>query len=51
MHLGERTGTLDHKPMRVTNWGGGCAGGTSVTADGKKLIFQQMDGACLDLCY
>jgi WD40-like Beta Propeller Repeat len=38
-HLDERTGTLDHKPTRLTNWGAGCAGGTSVTADGKKLIF------------
>jgi eukaryotic-like serine/threonine-protein kinase len=40
-HLDERTGTLDHKPTRLTNWGGGCAGGTSVTADGKKLIFNR----------
>jgi Tol biopolymer transport system component len=40
-HLDERTGILDHKPTRLTNWGGGCAGGTSVTADGKKLIFNK----------
>jgi serine/threonine protein kinase/Tol biopolymer transport system component len=40
-HLDERTGTLDHKPTRLTNWGAGCAGGTSVTADGKKLIFNK----------
>ena len=38
-HLDERTGVLDHKPTRLTNWGAGCAGGTIVTADGKKLIF------------
>jgi Tol biopolymer transport system component len=41
MHLDERTGTLDHKPTRLTNWGAGCAGGTSVTADGRKLIFNK----------
>jgi eukaryotic-like serine/threonine-protein kinase len=40
-HLDERTGSLDHKPVRLTNWGAGCAGGTSVTADGKKLIFNK----------
>jgi Tol biopolymer transport system component len=40
-HLDERTGTLDHKPVRLTNWGAGCAGATSVTADGKKLIFNK----------
>ena len=40
-HLDERTGILDHKPTRLTNWGAGCAGGTSVTADGKKLIFDK----------
>ena len=40
MRLDERTGTLDNKPTRLTNWGGGgCMGSTSVTADGKKLIF------------
>jgi Tol biopolymer transport system component len=41
MMLDERTGTLDNKPTRLTNWGGGCMGGTSVTADGKKLIFNK----------
>jgi len=41
MRLDERTGTLDNKPTRLTNWGGGCMGGTSVTADGKKLIFNK----------
>ena len=39
--LDERTGALDQKPTRLTNWGGGCAGGTSVTADGKKLVFNK----------
>ena len=39
--LDERTGALDHKPVRLTNWGAGCAGSTSVTADGKKLIFNK----------
>jgi serine/threonine protein kinase/dipeptidyl aminopeptidase/acylaminoacyl peptidase len=41
MRLDERTGTLDNKPTRLTNWGGGCMGGPSVTADGKKLIFNK----------
>jgi len=41
MRLDERTGTLDNKPTRLTNWGEGCMGGTSVTADGKKLIFNR----------
>jgi Tol biopolymer transport system component len=41
MRLDERTGTLDNKPTRLTNWGGGCMQGTSVTADGKKLIFDK----------
>ena len=41
MRLDERTGTLDAKPTRLTNLGGGCMRGTSVTADGKKLIFNK----------
>jgi serine/threonine protein kinase len=41
MRLDERTGTLDNKPTRLTNWGGGCMGGTSVTADGEKMIFNK----------
>jgi Tol biopolymer transport system component/DNA-binding winged helix-turn-helix (wHTH) protein len=46
MRLDERTGTLDNKPTRLTNWGGGCMGGTSVTADGKKLIFNEWKMYC-----
>src|SRR6516165_3855266 len=41
MRLDERTGTVDNKPTRLTNWGEGCMGSTSVTADGKKLIFNK----------
>jgi len=46
MRLDERTGTLDNKPTRLTNWGGGCLseramGRASVTADGKKLVFNK----------
>jgi Tol biopolymer transport system component/DNA-binding winged helix-turn-helix (wHTH) protein len=47
MRLDERTGALDHKPTQLTNWGGGCLaferamGGASVTADGKKLVFNK----------
>jgi serine/threonine protein kinase len=34
------------KPSRVTNWAGFCLGGaqTSVTADGKRLAFQELNG-------
>ena len=39
MGLDERTGTPAGKPTRLTNLGGSCMGGTSVTADGKKLVF------------
>jgi Tol biopolymer transport system component len=39
MPLDERTGTPTEKAKRLTNWGGFCPLGTSVTADGKKLAF------------
>jgi eukaryotic-like serine/threonine-protein kinase len=39
MPLDERSGTPTEKPKRLTNWGGFCPLGTSVTADGKKLAF------------
>jgi serine/threonine protein kinase len=39
MPLDEQTGTPTEKPKRLTNWGGFCPLGTSVTADGKKLAF------------
>jgi serine/threonine protein kinase len=39
MPLDERTGAPTEKPKRLTNWGGTCPVGTSVTADGKKLTF------------
>jgi Tol biopolymer transport system component len=41
MRLDERTGTLDNKPTRLTNWGEGCMEGANVTADGNKLIFNK----------
>jgi DNA-binding winged helix-turn-helix (wHTH) protein/Tol biopolymer transport system component len=37
--LDERTGVPLDKPKRLTNWGGTCPIGTSMTADGKKLAF------------
>jgi DNA-binding winged helix-turn-helix (wHTH) protein/Tol biopolymer transport system component len=37
--LDERTGGYTENPKRLTNWGGTCPIGTSVTADGKKLSF------------
>jgi len=37
--LDERTGNRAGKPARLTNLGESCMGGTSVTADGKKLVF------------
>ena len=44
MPLDERTGTPTEKAKRLTNWGGFCALGTSVTADGKKLAFLKWMG-------
>jgi DNA-binding winged helix-turn-helix (wHTH) protein/Tol biopolymer transport system component len=37
--LDERTGAPTDKPKRLTNWGGTCPIGTSITADGRKLAF------------
>ncbi len=37
--LDERTGIPVNEPKQLTNWGGFCPVGTSVTADGKKLAF------------
>jgi eukaryotic-like serine/threonine-protein kinase len=42
--LDERTGAATDKPSRLTNWGGACPFGTSVTADGKKLTFLKWVG-------
>jgi eukaryotic-like serine/threonine-protein kinase len=39
-----RTGEVIVKPRRITNWAGFCMDPTSVTADGKKLVFLQMAG-------
>jgi serine/threonine protein kinase len=39
MPLDEQTGTPTEKAKRLTNWGGFCPVGTSVTEDGKKLAF------------
>jgi eukaryotic-like serine/threonine-protein kinase len=41
MHLDEKTGVLDKKPMRLTNWAGGCMDGISGTADGNKVAFKK----------
>ena len=37
----ERTGVLAGKPTRLTNLGESCMDNTSVTADGKKLVFKK----------
>jgi eukaryotic-like serine/threonine-protein kinase len=39
MPLDKRTGAPTDGPKRLTNWGGICPIGTSVTADGRKLAF------------
>ena len=44
MPLDERTGAPTAKPKRLTNWGGFCPLGTSVTQDGKKLTFLKWIG-------
>jgi serine/threonine protein kinase len=44
MPLDERTGKPTEKAKRLTNWGGFCPLGTSVTADGKKLAFLKWMG-------
>jgi serine/threonine protein kinase len=46
MRIDSRTGKPVEKPRRLTNWAGFCLGGgkTSVTADGKRLAFQELIG-------
>jgi eukaryotic-like serine/threonine-protein kinase len=44
MPLDEQTGTPTERAKRLTNWGGFCPLGTSVTADGKKLAFLKWMG-------
>jgi len=44
MPLDERTGAPTDKAKRLTNWGGFCPFGTSVTADGRKLAFLKWMG-------
>ncbi len=44
MPLDERTGAPTDKPKRLTNWGGFCPLGASVTADGRKLTFLKWIG-------
>lgn len=44
MPLDERTGAPTDKPKRLTNWGGFCPLGTSVTEDGRKLAFLKWMG-------
>jgi eukaryotic-like serine/threonine-protein kinase len=43
MRIDQRAAKPIEKPRRLTNWGGFCLGGTStsVTADGKRLAFQE----------
>jgi eukaryotic-like serine/threonine-protein kinase len=36
-----RTGKATDSPRRLTNWGGFCLDHTSVTADGKRLVFKE----------
>jgi Tol biopolymer transport system component/DNA-binding winged helix-turn-helix (wHTH) protein len=42
----ERTGALAGKPTRLTNLGESCMDNTSVTADGKKLVFKKWKAHC-----
>ena len=42
--LDERTGAPTDKPKRLTNWGGFCPLGTSMTGDGRKLAFLKWMG-------
>jgi eukaryotic-like serine/threonine-protein kinase len=44
MPLDEQTGAPIDKPKRITNWGGFCPLGTSVTGDGRKLAFLKSIG-------
>ena len=44
MPLDERTGIPTAQPKRLTNWGGFCPLGTSVTSDGKELAFLKWVG-------
>jgi serine/threonine protein kinase len=44
MPIDERTGAPTDKPKRLTNWGGFCPLGTSVTGDGRKLAFLKWMG-------
>jgi serine/threonine protein kinase/Tol biopolymer transport system component len=39
-----RTGKVIEKPRQLTHWAGFCMDPTSVTADGKKLVYTQMAG-------
>ena len=39
-----RTGKVIDKPRQLTHWAGFCMDPTSVTADGKKLVYTQMAG-------
>jgi len=44
LRIDPRSGEAVGKPDRITNWAGFCVGGTSVTADGKRLVFGEWRG-------
>jgi eukaryotic-like serine/threonine-protein kinase len=39
--IDERTGNAIEAPRRLTNWGGFCLDHTTVTADGKRMVFKE----------
>jgi serine/threonine protein kinase len=44
IRLDPHTGKPIERPKRITNWAGFCMGSASVTADGKRLAFQERYG-------
>jgi hypothetical protein len=44
LRLDLHTGKPIEKPKQITNWAGFCMGNANVTADGKRLAFQELSG-------
>jgi Tol biopolymer transport system component len=44
LRIDPRSGEPVGKPQRITNWAGFCVSGTSVTSDGKRLVFGEWRG-------
>jgi serine/threonine protein kinase len=44
LRIDPRSGKPVREPHRITNWAGFCVGGTSVTADAKRLVFGEWRG-------